>query len=468
MLPTWLSPVSFYGGFIRRCLSAAGLTSHTLDIDDETTLHFWGPSPNSSSPQKPALVLIHGFGPHGVWQWRPQISFFANDYNVFVPSLVFFGRSHSKSSDRSELFQAKCVGKLLEKLGVEKFTIVGTSYGGFVAYHMARMWPERVEKVVIASSAVNLKKQDNEGLIKRANAGRVEDVLLPATAEQLRTLMSLSSFRQPPAFTPNFIFNDFISEVLIVWGECDKLFLLEKATQLKEPGDNVTTLSWAAIAYKSELQAAGEVDNVGDPEDDHKCWVRPENMRTKRTVLHIDQKTPGTEIAAAMAAASIVFKPTNHPYSRRLLNKAKLLFKFAKTHTGTFDGECPFYCSYSGYQYYWEGEKGLEHFKQDADGFICSVLPDSPTHKVFVTPGAAFLFSAYSDVLAKYKQKVTCGNKHFDSSHQLMAFAKHRLKRHCWIFRQELREFYDRGIYFRECHVDVFGRERNAVKEDGK
>lgn len=266
MLPTWLSPVSFYGGFIRRCLSAAGLTSQTLDIDDETTLHFWGPSPNSSSPQKPALVLIHGFGPHGVWQWRPQISFFANDYNVFVPSLVFFGRSHSKSSDRSELFQAKCVGKLLEKLGVEKFSIVGTSYGGFVAYHMARMWPERVEKVVIASSAVNLKKQDNEGLIKRANAGRVEDVLLPATAEQLRTLMSLSSFRQPPAFTPNFIFNDFISklylqnrkeklellegltlgrdnnpniiplqqEVLIVWGECDKLFLLEKATQLKE------------------------------------------------------------------------------------------------------------------------------------------------------------------------------------------------------------------------------------------
>lgn len=103
------------------------------------------------------------------------------------------------------------MGKLLEKLGVEKFSIVGTSYGGFVAYHMARMWPERVEKVVIASSAVNLKKQDNEGLIKRAKADRVEDVLLPATAEQLRTLMSLSAFKQPPAFLPNFIFNDFIS-----------------------------------------------------------------------------------------------------------------------------------------------------------------------------------------------------------------------------------------------------------------
>nr|GMD41037.1 epoxide hydrolase 4-like [Ipomoea batatas] len=298
MLPTWLSPVSFYGGLIRRCLSAAGLTSQTLDIDDETTLHFWGPSPNSSSPQKPALVLIHGFGPHGVWQWRPQISFFANDYNVFVPSLVFFGRSHSKSSDRSELFQAKCVGKLLEKLGVEKFSIVGTSYGGFVAYHMARMWPERVEKVVIASSAVNLKKQDNEGLIKRANAGRVEDVLLPATAEQLRTLMSLSSFRQPPAFTPNFIFNDFIS-VELVGGDNVKYGLPMAFT--------VTTLSWAAIAYKSELQAAEEVDNVRSAVKwgTQYFFLKASSIPSKSPICtgrkhenNIDQKTPGTEIAA--------------------------------------------------------------------------------------------------------------------------------------------------------------------------
>lgn len=66
---------------------------------------------------------------------------------------------------------------------------------------------------------------------------------------------------------------------------------------------------------------------VGDPVQDHQCWVRPENMKTPRTVLKIDQNQPGTEIAAetaaAMAASSIVFRGQDRAYSRRLLNKAK-------------------------------------------------------------------------------------------------------------------------------------------------
>ncbi|PKI72725.1 hypothetical protein CRG98_006883 [Punica granatum] len=76
-------------------------------------------------------------------------------------------------------------------------------------------------------------------------------------------------------------------------------------------------------------------------------------MKTPRTVLKIDENNPGSEIAAetaaAMAASSIVFRLSDRPYARRLLNKAKLLFQFARTHKGTYDGECPFYCSFSGY-----------------------------------------------------------------------------------------------------------------------
>lgn len=114
----------------------------------------------------------------------------------------------------------------------------------------------------------------------------------------------------------------------------------------------VTTLAWGAIFYESQLQAAGELQHVhdaikwgtdyflkcssrpnrlyvqvGDPLQDHQCWIRPENMKTPRTVLQIDEHKPGTEIAAetaaAMAASSIVFRKFDQPYARRLLNKAK-------------------------------------------------------------------------------------------------------------------------------------------------
>lgn len=215
---SWLSPVALYGGFLRRCLTGAGLISQSMQIDDETTIYFWGPKPiitPSSKPQKPSLILIHGFGPHGVWQWRPQITFFSNDFNIYIPNLVFFGRSTTKSSDRSEVFQATCVIKLLEKIGVEKCSVIGTSYGGFVAYHMATMWPEKVEKVTIASSGVNMKKKDNGELLKRAKVEKIEDLLLPATASQLRTLITLSTHRRPP-YLPDFLFSDFINVSLLL------------------------------------------------------------------------------------------------------------------------------------------------------------------------------------------------------------------------------------------------------------
>lgn len=86
---------------------------------------------------------------------------------------------------------------------------MGTSYGGFVAYRMAAMWPEKVEKVVIASSGVNMRRRDNMEMLKRANnAEKIEEVMLPATAGQLRTLMGLAVYKRP--YLPDFILNDFI------------------------------------------------------------------------------------------------------------------------------------------------------------------------------------------------------------------------------------------------------------------
>jgi endoglucanase len=64
---------------------------------------------------------------------------------------------------------------------------------------------------------------------------------------------------------------------------------------------------------------------VGDPNLDHQCWVRPENMKSPRTLYEINEKTPGTEIAAETAASSMVFRSHDKKYSRSLLNKAKMV-----------------------------------------------------------------------------------------------------------------------------------------------
>lgn len=285
-----LSIVSLYGAFLRRSLDSAGLSSQSLEIDSGTTIFFWGPAARTT---KPPLILIHGFGPHGIWQWRPQVTFFAREFDVYVPDLVFFGDSYSDSLERSEVFQAACIAKLLEKLGIRRYSVVGTSYGGFVAYRMAEMWPERVEKVVIASSGVNLRWIDNVELMKRAGTEKIEDLMLPCAAGQLRTLLGLSVFRR--LYVPDFFLNDVINklysenrkeklellrgltigrddtvnisplsqEVLIVWGEHDKIFLLEKAIQLSKLVGEKTRLHVIKNAsHVPQLENAARFNNI--------------------------------------------------------------------------------------------------------------------------------------------------------------------------------------------------------------
>lgn len=64
-----------------------------------------------------------------------------------------------------------------------------------MAYHMAAMWPERVDKVVISSGAVNLNKRDTHELMKKAKVDKIEDLLMPLPAKHLRTLLSYIAVR---------------------------------------------------------------------------------------------------------------------------------------------------------------------------------------------------------------------------------------------------------------------------------
>lgn len=288
------SVASFYDGYLRRRLAAAGLSLRKIDIDGgDTTIQMWAPAAGPSS--RPALVFVHGFGPEATWQWRRQAAFFAREFDVYVPNLVFFGESASRSPERSEVFQAGAVGKVMEKLGVERYSVVGTSYGGFVAYRIAMTWPERVARVVIASSAVNMKKRDNEELLKRAKVGKIEQLMLPATASQLRKLLRLAIFHGATNYMPNFFLKDVIrtlylekreeklellkglsigqddnvclsplqQDVLIVWGEHDQIFLLEKAIELKELlGEKARLEVIKNTAHVPQIEDAGQFNNI--------------------------------------------------------------------------------------------------------------------------------------------------------------------------------------------------------------
>jgi hypothetical protein len=66
---------------------------------------------------------------------------------------------------------------------------------------------------------------------------------------------------------------------------------------------------------------------VGDGDTDHYCWQRPEDMTTSRQAYKVDRENPGSDVAgetaAALAAASMVFRKSNPHYAHLLLHHAQ-------------------------------------------------------------------------------------------------------------------------------------------------
>ncbi|XP_071731389.1 endoglucanase 9-like [Rutidosis leptorrhynchoides] len=224
---------------------------------------------------------------------------------------------------------------------------------------------------------------------------------------------------------------------------------------------------------------------VGDPNVDHKCWERPEDMDTARTVYSVSKTKPGSDVAAetaaALAAASLVFRKVDPKYSKLLLRTAKSVFQFAAQYRGSYSDSlgsavCPFYCSYSGYKdellwgaawllratknpsyrnfidqlgandateiFSWDNklagarvllsrgslvanDHAYDNFKQQAQDFMCKILPSSPYSTTQYTKGGlmfklpdnnlqyvtsiTFLLTTYAKYMKSTKNTFSCG-----------------------------------------------------------
>lgn len=208
------SLVEFKLRMVRKHYRACGLRPELIEIDNDTTMHCWTPTPPiaeagvwSVPNTKPALLFLQGFGPNALLCWENQVAAFAKEYNVYVPDLLFFGESVTESKQRSETFQAECVGKMLQMLGVQnEVDVVGTSYGGMVAFRMAELYPEFVNKVVFSSSGVCMAPDNDAPLLKKHGFSHISQILVPSTVAEVRAGIQSATFKAP--WFPDFILRD--------------------------------------------------------------------------------------------------------------------------------------------------------------------------------------------------------------------------------------------------------------------
>jgi pimeloyl-ACP methyl ester carboxylesterase len=99
-----------------------------------------------------AVVLLHGFLGHA-YSFRHLIPDLATDHRVIAVDLKGFGYSgRLKNTDHSLTEQARLVSGVMDKLGIQRASVIGHSMGGEVAMRLAANDLERVEKVVLAAS----------------------------------------------------------------------------------------------------------------------------------------------------------------------------------------------------------------------------------------------------------------------------------------------------------------------------
>jgi pimeloyl-ACP methyl ester carboxylesterase len=115
----------------------------------------------------PSMIMLHGGDKREDWTiWRPLLPLSAQ-YSLIVPDLVGFGASSRPTETPGYVAQARVLHEMMDRLAIEKATLVGTSWGGQVALEEAITWPERVESMVLISSTYDKSQLARLGKVNR-------------------------------------------------------------------------------------------------------------------------------------------------------------------------------------------------------------------------------------------------------------------------------------------------------------
>ncbi|MCT7660698.1 alpha/beta fold hydrolase [Mycobacterium deserti] len=123
-----------------------GFTEHSVDADG-FTIRYW----ERGQGEQP-LVVIHGAGgPDG--NGGGALELLAENHRVIAVELPGFGQSETNTRTQDGRQMAATVASAVAALGVEKYSVSGTSMGAIVALWMAADHPDNVVSVVLEAPA---------------------------------------------------------------------------------------------------------------------------------------------------------------------------------------------------------------------------------------------------------------------------------------------------------------------------
>jgi pimeloyl-ACP methyl ester carboxylesterase len=130
-------PLPHVDGVTHRHVAARGVSFHVAEAGD---------------PDAPPVVLLHGWPQHW-FMWRHLIPRLAEGHRVIAIDLRGFGWSSAPSGRYDKETLRDDVLAVLDALGVERFSLAGHDWGGWVGFLVCLRAPERVERFLALNIA---------------------------------------------------------------------------------------------------------------------------------------------------------------------------------------------------------------------------------------------------------------------------------------------------------------------------
>src|SRR5215831_15340459 len=102
--------------------------------------------------QPDVLVLLHGIGASAE-RWLPVVSGLSKYFRVIVPDIIGFGYSDKPAVEYTVDFFLTFLQNFLDDLDIHAASIVGSSFGGWMAAEFAIRFNKRTDKLVLAAPA---------------------------------------------------------------------------------------------------------------------------------------------------------------------------------------------------------------------------------------------------------------------------------------------------------------------------
>ena len=126
----------------------------------------------------PPLVLLHGFLCDSRC-WRPQLEGLADRFTVVAWDAPGAGSSPDPPDPFTVADWARILAEFLDSIGIERADVLGLSWGGLLAQELYRLYPMRVDHLVLADTYAGWKGSLPEDMVEKRRARCYRDALRP-------------------------------------------------------------------------------------------------------------------------------------------------------------------------------------------------------------------------------------------------------------------------------------------------